>query len=287
MYLSLLVACDSYIVCTCAFQIEAPKTTYCETKRMDTLDQYLEDAVSQTNSFAEDKSHLAKWKSATNAIADSDRNDSGGFDCNICLESVQDPVVTLCGHLYCWPCIYKWFYFHSTSTEENRKQQRPQCPVCKTEVSQSSLVPLYGRGQTATPSKGKSHNIGLVIPQRPHGPNAATMVSQPTSRSYHHHYSHHHPQEFNSIRGGYTSPSLAMDGALRNAFDTGFGVLGETIYARIFGNQMTNIYTYPNSYNLADNSNPRIRRHLMKADKQLSRISFFLFCCFVLCLLLF
>eukprot|EP00592_Proboscia_alata_P005065 CAMPEP_0194375024 /NCGR_PEP_ID=MMETSP0174-20130528/23479_1 /TAXON_ID=216777 /ORGANISM="Proboscia alata, Strain PI-D3" /LENGTH=722 /DNA_ID=CAMNT_0039154947 /DNA_START=111 /DNA_END=2279 /DNA_ORIENTATION=- len=30
------------------------------------------------------------------------------FDCNICLESVVEPVVTLCGHLYCWPCLYKW-----------------------------------------------------------------------------------------------------------------------------------------------------------------------------------
>jgi len=38
----------------------------------------------------------------------SNRNGSSGFDCNICLENVQDPVVTLCGHLYCWPCIYKW-----------------------------------------------------------------------------------------------------------------------------------------------------------------------------------
>lgn len=29
------------------------------------------------------------------------------FECNICLELAQDPVVTQCGHLYCWPCIYK------------------------------------------------------------------------------------------------------------------------------------------------------------------------------------
>ena len=29
------------------------------------------------------------------------------FDCNICLETAHDPVVTLCGHLYCWPCLYK------------------------------------------------------------------------------------------------------------------------------------------------------------------------------------
>ena len=32
---------------------------------------------------------------------------SAYFACNICLELAQDPVVTQCGHLYCWPCIYK------------------------------------------------------------------------------------------------------------------------------------------------------------------------------------
>ena len=25
------------------------------------------------------------------------------FECNICLEMASNPVVTLCGHLYCWP----------------------------------------------------------------------------------------------------------------------------------------------------------------------------------------
>jgi E3 ubiquitin-protein ligase RNF5 len=30
------------------------------------------------------------------------------FECNICLELASEPVVTLCGHLYCWPCLYRW-----------------------------------------------------------------------------------------------------------------------------------------------------------------------------------
>ncbi|KAL6553108.1 E3 ubiquitin-protein ligase rma3 [Orobanche gracilis] len=35
----------------------------------------------------------------------SNSNEVGGFECNICFELAQDPVITLCGHLYCWPCL--------------------------------------------------------------------------------------------------------------------------------------------------------------------------------------
>nr|KYP53398.1 RING finger protein 185 family [Cajanus cajan] len=206
-------------------------------------DQYLEEDVPQLDSF-EDKSSLETWKCASDDTADSAaRNASTGFDCNICLECVQDPVVTLCGHLYCWACIYKWLNFHGVSSENEEKQQ---CPVCKSEISESSLVPLYGRGQTAVPStKSKGHQVGIVIPRRPLG------------------------------------------GSPINAFDTSYGVFGEMIYARVFGNQMTNIYTYPNSYDGSGRTNPRINRHIMQVDRSLSRICFFLLCCIVLCLLLF
>jgi hypothetical protein len=33
--------------------------------------------------------------------------ESSPFECNICLELAREPVVTYCGHLYCWPCLYR------------------------------------------------------------------------------------------------------------------------------------------------------------------------------------
>ncbi|RZC09676.1 E3 ubiquitin-protein ligase RMA1H1 isoform C [Glycine soja] len=192
--------------------------------------------------FEETVHQKGNWKSSSEIIADSDRNASGDFDCNICLECVQDPVVTLCGHLYCWPCIYKWLHFQSTSLDDE-EQQRPQCPVCKSEVSQSSLVPLYGRGQTTLPSKGKPRQVGTVIPQRPHGPRTLNTrsVSQPISQSYHPYSNPYHPQQhFNSIPSGYTSPMIRTTGSIDNTF----GIFGEMIYARVF--VLECICKYPN-----------------------------------------
>ena len=76
---------------------------------------------------------------------------SSSFNCNICLDSVSEPVVTMCGHLYCRSCIYDWLHRHHPATGTT-------CPTCKSPMSDASLIPLYGQGsRTREPS----------IPDRP------------------------------------------------------------------------------------------------------------------------
>ena len=29
------------------------------------------------------------------------------FQCNICLDTARDAVVSMCGHLFCWPCLHQ------------------------------------------------------------------------------------------------------------------------------------------------------------------------------------
>jgi len=81
------------------------------------------------------------------------------FECNICLELAQDPIVTQCGHLFCWPCIYKWMQVFP---------EAQQCPVCKAGVSEELVIPLYGRGTCGSDPRRKSV-VGSNVPMRPQG----------------------------------------------------------------------------------------------------------------------
>lgn len=66
--------------------------------------------------------------------------ETAGFECNICFGLAEDPVITRCGHLHCWPCLYEWLRFHS---------QCHECPVCKAVIREEELISLNGRGDTS------------------------------------------------------------------------------------------------------------------------------------------
>ncbi|KAJ8761602.1 hypothetical protein K2173_004378 [Erythroxylum novogranatense] len=225
------------------------------------------------------------WKSVASTPAASD--DLGGcFDCNICFDFAHEPVVTLCGHLYCWPCIYKWLHVQSASLASD---EHPQCPVCKADISHTTMVPLYGRGQAPaeTEHEGKIANRGMVIPPRPPACGAEALVSNspqtgqqlPYRNPYqNHNYNFEEPPSPLVDLGGTTT--------LTSLHHPSVGTFGEMVYARVFGNSES-LYAYPNSYHLVGSGNPRLRRQEMQADKSLNRISIFLFCCFLLCLIVF
>ncbi|KAI0509960.1 hypothetical protein KFK09_010560 [Dendrobium nobile] len=85
------------------------------------------------------------------------------FECNICFDMAKEPVVTSCGHLFCWSCLYQWLHVHSDNKE---------CPVCKGEVTEANIVPIYGRGSSELDTeKTDTSNIDpdLKIPPRPRG----------------------------------------------------------------------------------------------------------------------
>ncbi|VVB11276.1 unnamed protein product [Arabis nemorensis] len=185
--------------------------------------------------------------------------DSGGdFDCNICLDQVRDPVVTLCGHLFCWPCIYKWTYSSNNSRrpiDQYDNKESPKCPVCKSDVSDATLVPIYGRGQ-------KTPRSGSIVPNRPSGPVYDLRRVGQVQRS----------EVGESQRYMYRMPDPIM------------GVVCEMVYRRLFGDSSSsNVAPYGNDRD----TSLRLRRRTMQTEESLSRVYLFLLCFMVMCLLLF
>lgn len=76
------------------------------------------------------------------------------FECTICLDTAKEPVVTKCGHIFCWPCIYDWMKSKNGSAD---------CPNCKNRITQSDLTPIYTSGEN------KSNTKKFDIPERPRG----------------------------------------------------------------------------------------------------------------------
>ncbi|CAA7395508.1 unnamed protein product [Spirodela intermedia] len=101
------------------------------------------------------------------------------FECNICLELAKEPVVTPCGHLFCWPCMYQWLHLHCHYNE---------CPVCKGDIRESTLVPIYGRGSSGSRTEEvEDGDSGLKIPPRPHGHRSESWrqrLQRPVSRRF-------------------------------------------------------------------------------------------------------
>uniref|UniRef100_A0A7N0VNP4 E3 ubiquitin-protein ligase RMA n=1 Tax=Kalanchoe fedtschenkoi TaxID=63787 RepID=A0A7N0VNP4_KALFE len=80
------------------------------------------------------------------------------FDCNICLSQAKDPVVTCCGHLYCWPCLYPWV------------KRTSSCAVCRSMLRPDRVFPIYGaNADDQLGDEGSSSVSNSRAPRRPPG----------------------------------------------------------------------------------------------------------------------
>lgn len=96
-------------------------------------------------------------------LVDSIDSHGGRFECNICLDDVREPVVTQCGHLFCWSCLYRWL---------NTNHQT--CPLCKAGVTKDNVVPLFIKGSSKDPRDRIPHD---EVPNRP-GANRPEVITQ-------------------------------------------------------------------------------------------------------------
>jgi len=79
------------------------------------------------------------------------------FECNICLQTATEPVISFCGHLFCWPCIFEWIKVSQS------------CAVCRSGLTKEKLIPVYGRGSESKDPRTQTQQNEQNIPQRPPG----------------------------------------------------------------------------------------------------------------------
>jgi E3 ubiquitin-protein ligase RNF5 len=174
----------------------------------------------------------------------------GTFDCNICLETASDPVVTLCGHLYCWGCIYKWLEL----------REGPQCPICKAEIARERMVPIYGRGRPHVDPRCRADFPKIEeIPDRPAAASRAPAAA---------------PASEGAGRTTAAVASSALSSAAATA-ESGFDVM-----ASLFGLRIVSPASHPT----------QARGALSREEEQqafLSRLLLLLGSFVILCLLLF
>ncbi|KRX10696.1 hypothetical protein PPERSA_08691 [Pseudocohnilembus persalinus] len=93
------------------------------------------------------------------------------FLCKICLEIASEPVITDCGHLYCWECLYQW--------AQNLKQKhRDQiCPQCKSQIDIDKVTTVYTDGEEQ--QNKENSNITHIVNQQTIGNlNQFTAISE-------------------------------------------------------------------------------------------------------------
>lgn len=82
------------------------------------------------------------------------------FGCSICFEPVVEPVVTLCGHLFCWPCLYRWTqrYARPLGSSNITSSETPLCPVCKATIPSDNVIPLYVVSRSGPPPRERKED---------------------------------------------------------------------------------------------------------------------------------
>lgn len=110
---------------------------------------------------------------AMGSVDDKNTGKGSFFDCNICLDTASDPILTCCGHLFCWPCFYQL----SSDGLSNAKE----CPVCKGEVADTGITPIYGNGDNTSKTM-MLENAGLMVPPRPQARRVESVRQQLVTR---------------------------------------------------------------------------------------------------------
>lgn len=84
-------------------------------------------SISNSKDFVFEDIFIAKWYCNEN------------YSCPICLLNLEVPIITQCGHIFCWVCFVSYYNYAIKYLAEKLKGQPPPCPLCKQPVTCSNL----------------------------------------------------------------------------------------------------------------------------------------------------
>merc|ERR1739838_1024279 len=62
---------------------------------------------SDTKSDSDPKTDSDTKSDSEDKKSPEDDSATRAFECNICLDTASDAVISMCGHLFCWPCLHQ------------------------------------------------------------------------------------------------------------------------------------------------------------------------------------
>jgi len=86
-------------------------------------------------------------------------------ECPICLSNARFPVVTKCGHLFCWECIKNYVKVKRIS----------ECPMCKNGIKLDEVVKIFNG---APEIKGANDNRPNQADNNPEDANCGPNIGQ-------------------------------------------------------------------------------------------------------------
>lgn len=136
------------------YSITALKRIYSQWKLVIRQDQLLQQQLERRETLSislnsnENMTHQDNNNNDDDATINDDTGNSlASMKCPLCMDALENPAVTSCGHLYCWNCIVPWAQkqkstSNSTSSSGNNHIMI-KCPVCRVLFSQQSIRPVY------------------------------------------------------------------------------------------------------------------------------------------------
>lgn len=68
----------------------------------------------------------------------------GSTRCSLCIDTLTEPAVVPCGHIFCWECILRYTRSNSGSTQSSVGVGAiMKCPICRTEFPSQKIRALY------------------------------------------------------------------------------------------------------------------------------------------------